>query len=156
MTRPLEHCSRPSTQPSNCWRQARDAFVPRLVAREVGTVNSVDTGVARVSGLPGVGYAEVIRFPGDVSGIAFNVDDNEIGVVLLGDHAHLHAGDEVERKGRVMDVAVGECLLGRVIDPLGRPLDGQEAPTGTPACRSSAPHRRSWTARASTCRCRLD
>ncbi|WP_305729948.1 F0F1 ATP synthase subunit alpha [Variovorax sp. dw_308] len=111
--------------------QARDALVPRLVPREVGTVVSVDTGVAHVSGLPGVGYAEVIRFPGDVSGIAFNVDDTEIGVVLLGDHAHLHAGDEVQRTGRVMDVAVGESLLGRVIDPLGRPLDGQDVPTGT-------------------------
>ena len=64
--------------------RSRDAFVPRLVPREVGTITSVDTGVAHVSGLPGVGYAEVIRFPGGVWGIAFNVDDNEIGVVLLG------------------------------------------------------------------------
>jgi F-type H+-transporting ATPase subunit alpha len=57
-------------------------------------------------------------------GIAFNVDEDEIGVVLLGEYWHLHAGDEVERTGRVMDVAVGDGLLGRVIDPLGRPLDG--------------------------------
>jgi F-type H+-transporting ATPase subunit alpha len=59
-----------------------------------------------------------------VLGIAFNVDADEIGVVLLGEYWHLHAGDEVERTGRVMDVAVGDGLLGRVIDPLGRPLDG--------------------------------
>ncbi len=58
-------------------------------------------------------------------GIAFNVDEDEIGVVLLGDYWHLHAGDEVERTGRVMDVAVGDGLVGRVIDPLGRPLDGK-------------------------------
>ncbi len=99
-------------------------FVPRLVAREVGTILSVATGVARVGGLPGIGYAEMIRFPGDLAGIAFNVDEDEIGVVLLGDHAHLRAGDEALRSGRVMDVAVGDGLLGRVIDPLGNPLDG--------------------------------
>jgi len=71
-----------------------------------------------------VGYEELVRFPNDVLGIAFNVDEDEIGVVLLGDYTCLHAGDEVERTGRVMDVAVGDALIGRVIDPLGRPLDG--------------------------------
>ncbi len=104
--------------------QARTAFVPQLRTREVGTVTSVTTGIARVSGLPGVGYEELMTFPGDVLGIAFNVDEAEIGVVLLGESWKLHAGDEVGRTGRVMDVAVGEELLGRVIDPLGRPLDG--------------------------------
>jgi F-type H+-transporting ATPase subunit alpha len=67
----------------------------------------------------------LVQFPGDVFGIAFNVDEDEIGVVLLGEYSHLQAGDEVRRTGRVMDVAVGDGLLGRVIDPLGRPLDGQ-------------------------------
>ena len=90
----------------------------------MGTITSVSTGIAKVSGLPGVGFEELLKFPGDVFGIAFNVDEDEIGVVLLGDYWHLHAGDEVERTGRVMDVAVGDGLLGRVIDPLGRPLDG--------------------------------
>jgi F-type H+-transporting ATPase subunit alpha len=80
-----------------------------------------------VSGLPGVGFDELVTFPGDVLGIAFNVDADEIGVVLLGEYWHLHAGDEVQRTGRVMDVAVGDGLLGRVIDPLGRPLDGHGA-----------------------------
>jgi F0F1-type ATP synthase alpha subunit len=65
-------------------------------------------------------------------GIAFNVDEDEIGVVLLGEYQDLHAGDEVERTGRVMDVAVGDELLGRVIDPLGRPLDGK-GPVNQPA-----------------------
>ena len=72
-----------------------------------------------------MGFEELVEFPGGVFGIAFNVDEDEIGVVLLGDYWHLHAGDEVERTGRVMDVAVGDGLLGRVIDPLGRPLDGK-------------------------------
>ena len=108
-------------------RDAREAFAPNLVLREVGTVTSIATGIAKVSGLPGVGFDELVRFPGDVLGIAFNVDADEIGVVLLGQYWHLHTGDEVRRTGRVMDMAVGEGLLGRVIDPLGRPLDGNGA-----------------------------
>src|SRR5450759_2393091 len=103
--------------------QARGVFTPQLTPHEMGTITSVSTGIARVSGLPGVGFEELVKFPGDVFGIAFNVDEDEIGVVLLGEYWHLHAGDEVERTGRVMDVAVGDGLLGRVIDPLGRPLD---------------------------------
>ncbi|MBS0205058.1 MAG: alternate F1F0 ATPase, F1 subunit alpha [Planctomycetes bacterium] len=106
-------------------RQGREGFTPQLMPREVGRIISVSTGIARVSGLPGVGYEELVSFPGDVYGIAFNVDENEIGVVLLGDYWDLHAGDEVERTGRVMDVAVGDGLLGRVITPLGTPLDGK-------------------------------
>ena len=105
-------------------RQVREAFTPQLTPQEVGTITSVSTGIAKVSGLPGVGFEELVTFPGDVLGIAFNLDADEIGVVLLGDYWHLHAGDEVRRTGRVMDVAVGDGLLGRVIDPLGRPLDG--------------------------------
>ncbi|MEP6960431.1 MAG: alternate F1F0 ATPase, F1 subunit alpha [Acidobacteriota bacterium] len=105
--------------------QVREAFKAELSAREVGTITSVATGIAKVTGLPGAGFDELLRFPGDVLGIAFNLDADEIGVVLLGEYAHLHAGDEVQRTGRVMDVAVGDGLLGRVIDPLGRPLDGK-------------------------------
>ena len=107
--------------------QTRETFGPGLAPREVGTLTHVSTGIARVAGLPSVGSEELLKFPGGVFGIAFNLDEDEIGVVLLGDYAHLHAGDEVERTGRVMDVAVGEALLGRVIDPLGRPLDGRGA-----------------------------
>ncbi|MEO6410074.1 MAG: alternate F1F0 ATPase, F1 subunit alpha [Burkholderiaceae bacterium] len=104
-------------------RDARVRFAPALAVEEVGTIRSVATGVAQVSGLPGVGFDELVRFPGGVYGIAFNVDADEIGVVLLDDPWRLKAGDAVERTGRVMDVAVGDGLLGRVIDPLGRPLD---------------------------------
>ena len=105
-------------------KHVRKVFTPQLVPREVGTVTSIATGIAKVSGLPGVGYDELVKFPGDVLGIAFNVDADEIGVVLLGEYWHLHTGDEVQRTGRVMDVAVGDSLIGRIIDPLGRPLDG--------------------------------
>src|SRR6202050_5496001 len=109
--------------------QARERFAPKLAPREGGTITSIATGIATVSGLPGVGFEELIEFPGGGFGIAFNVDEGTIGVVLLGDYSHLHAGDEVRRTGRVMDVAVGSGLVGRVIDPLGRPLDG-EGPVG--------------------------
>ena len=105
-------------------RHARETFTPQLASREVGTITSIATGIAKVSGLPGVGFEEVLRFAGDVYGIAFNVDEDEIGVVLLGDYWQLHAGDEVERRGHVMDVPVGNELIGRIINPLGRPLDG--------------------------------
>ena len=104
-------------------RQGRETYTAQLTPQEVGTVTRVSTGIAMVSGLPGVGFEELVKFSGDVFGIAFNVDENEIGVVLLGDYGHLQAGDRVERTDRVMDVAVGDSLLGRVIDPLGRPLD---------------------------------
>lgn len=103
--------------------QAREEFTPSLTLRETGTITTVSTGIATVTGLPGVGFEELIKFPGELYGIAFNIDEDEVGVVLLGDYAHLQTGDEVERTGRVMDVGVGDELLGRVIDPLGRPLD---------------------------------
>jgi F-type H+-transporting ATPase subunit alpha len=104
--------------------QVREAFKPRLTPREVGTITSLAAGIAKVSGLAGVGFDELVTFPGGTLGIAFNLDEDELGVVLLGEYGDLHAGDQVQRTGRVMDVAVGNALLGRVIDPLGRPLDG--------------------------------
>lgn len=105
--------------------RARERFTPQLDLHEIGTITTVSTGIATVAGLPGAGFEELLEFPGGVFGIAFNLDEHEIGVVLLGDYAHLQAGDEVKRTGRVMDVPVGEGLLGRVVDPLGRPLDGK-------------------------------
>ena len=108
---------------------ARESFAPGLIPHETGTITSVGTGIAKVAGLPGVGFEELVKFPGDLHGIAFNLDDDEIGVVLLGDCWHLHTGDEVERTGRVMDVPVGDALIGRVINPIGAPLDGK-APIG--------------------------
>jgi len=122
--------------------RARESFELRLTPREVGAITGVSTGIAIVSGLPGVGFEELVAFPGGLLGIAFNVDEKEIGVVLLGEYSHLRAGDEVVRTGRVMDVGVGDELLGRVVDPLGRPLDGGR-PTGVskrlPIERPAAP-----------------
>ncbi len=104
---------------------ALEGFGPRMTPHEVGVIKNIAIAIATVSGLPGVGYEEVVRFPGDVLGIAFNVDEDEVGVILLGDFQHLRAGMEVERTGRVMDVGVGDGLLGRVMDALGNPLDGK-------------------------------
>ena len=107
--------------------QAQENLAPQLKAKETGTVESLSTGIARVSGLPGVGFEEVLKFPGDLYGIAFNIDEDEIGAVLLGDYWQLYAGAEVERRGHVMDVPVGFGLVGRVVNPLGRPLDDKGA-----------------------------
>jgi len=104
--------------------EARAAYTPQLMLREVGTITSIATGIAMVSGLPGVSFEEILKFPGDIYGIAFNVDENEIGAVLLGDYAQLQAGDEVERRGHVVDVPVGTGLIGRIVNPMGHPLDG--------------------------------
>jgi F-type H+-transporting ATPase subunit alpha len=103
--------------------RARENFVPRISAREVGTITAVSTGIAKVRGLPGVGFEELVELPGDLSGIAFDLDADEVGVVLLGDCTPLNTGAEVRRTGRVVDVPVGDGLLGRVVDPLGRALD---------------------------------
>ncbi len=103
--------------------KARQEYNYLIAPREVGYVKSVSSGIVRISGLPGAGYEELLKFPGGLHGIAYNIDANEIGAILLGDYSKLSAGDEVERTGRVMDVPVGNALLGRVVNPLGEPLD---------------------------------
>ena len=105
---------------------AFEDYIPSLKPREVGTVLSISSGIVIVSGLPGVSFEELLEFPGKLYGIAFNIDENEIGVILLGEDTQLNVGDEVERTGRVMDVPVGNSLIGRVVNPLGEPLDGKE------------------------------
>lgn len=106
--------------------RASGGYTPSLKPREVGTVKNVSAGVVMVSGLPGVGYEELLKFPANLYGIAFNIDQTEIGVILLGEETRLNAGDEVERTGRVVDVPVGNGLIGRIVDPLGEPLDGKD------------------------------
>ncbi|TLD40351.1 MAG: ATP synthase alpha chain [Candidatus Jettenia ecosi] len=95
----------------------------KLESRETGTVHFIGEGIARVKGLPGVKLNELIRFSDNKAGIAFNLDPEEIGIVLLDEAQTLKAGSEVYRTGRVLDTPVGDALLGRVVDSLGRPLD---------------------------------
>jgi len=90
---------------------------------ETGTVVSVGEGIAIVKGLPNVRSEELIYFPNNVIGMAYNLDPDSIGVILLDDSQKIQAGDEVLRSGRVLDIPVGDMLVGRVIDPLARPLD---------------------------------
>ncbi|RDD62248.1 alternate F1F0 ATPase, F1 subunit alpha [Ferruginivarius sediminum] len=92
-------------------------------AVETGTVVHVTSGIARVRGLDRAQSEEVLRFPGGLTGMVSGLDSDELGVVLLGDSGHLCAGDTVRRTGRVIDVPVGNALLGRVVDAVGRPLD---------------------------------
>jgi F-type H+-transporting ATPase subunit alpha len=106
-------------------RKELDSFEPQMSLQEVGVVTRIAVGIAAVSGLPSVGYEELVSFPGGLLGMAFNVDEDEVSVILLGEFQELHAGDRVLRTGRVMDVAVGDLLLGRVVDPLGQPLDAK-------------------------------
>lgn len=96
-----------------------------LTIHQIGTVKSIGHGIARVDGLPGAKSEELIRFSGGVLGVVFNLDPEEIGIILLGQSKSLKAGDEVHRTGTVLDVPVGEALLGRVVDPVGYPLDNQ-------------------------------
>ena len=105
--------------------KARDKYVFSFAPREVGYVTSVTAGVIKISGLPNVGFEELLKFPNGLSGIAYNIDEDEIGAILLGEDSLLNAGDEVMRTGRIMDVPVGDTLLGRVINPLGEPVDGK-------------------------------
>lgn len=125
MNRPPDTLPRILDRAFTTMSRARESFVPDLVAREVGIVTSTSMAVARVSGLPGVGFEELVRFPGNLLGITFDVDEDDIGVVLFGDGFHLNVGDNVRRTGRVTDVPVGDGLIGRVVDPLARPLDGR-------------------------------
>jgi F-type H+-transporting ATPase subunit alpha len=105
------------------FEQVLDRHRPALQLQEVGTVHALGYGIARLHGLPGVQAEELVRFPGGLLGMVFNVDRTEVGVILLDDSDRLAAGDEVRRTGRVLDVPVGEALLGRIVDATGRALD---------------------------------
>ncbi|WP_331436537.1 F0F1 ATP synthase subunit alpha [Gordonia sp. w5E2] len=91
---------------------------------EVGTITDTADGIAHVSGLPGAMANELLQFPGGVQGVALNLDEDEIGAVILGDYEDLEEGAQVSRTGEVLSVPVGDKFLGRVVDPLGAPIDG--------------------------------
>src|ERR1700744_9405 len=92
---------------------------------EVGTIMSVGDGIARIHGLDKVMAGELIQFGHDVSGIAMNLEEDQVGAVLLGEYQHIREGEEVRRTGKIMAVPVGEAMVGRVVDALGRPIDGK-------------------------------
>ncbi|MCX6622692.1 MAG: F0F1 ATP synthase subunit alpha, partial [Acidobacteria bacterium] len=92
---------------------------------ETGSIISVGDGIARIHGLEKVMSGELIEFPHNVSGIAMNLEEDQVGAVLLGDFAELKEGDQVRRTGRIMSVPVGQKLVGRVVNALGQPIDGK-------------------------------
>lgn len=105
-------------------RASLQRYHPRPGLEEVGSVHALGNGVARVHGLPSAASEELLLFEGGHCGLVFNLDPEELGVVLLDDSQQLAAGSLVRRSGRVLDIPVGRGLLGRIVDPLGRPLDG--------------------------------
>ncbi len=106
-------------------RRQIEEFSPTIAAVDVGTVIEAGDGVARIWGLRNCMYNEVLEFERGVLGLALNLEEGAVGAIVLGDHTMVREGDEVRTTGRVIQVPVGEELLGRVVDPLGRPLDGK-------------------------------
>ncbi len=102
---------------------SKQSYDPTIQFREKGIVKNISAGIATVTGVPGTGFEELLEFPNGLYGMAFNLDEDEIGVVLLGRNDQLKAGDTVLRTHRVADVPVGDGLIGRVIDSLGNPMD---------------------------------
>ncbi|MBA7503644.1 ATP synthase subunit alpha [subsurface metagenome] len=102
-----------------------ERFGAAVTATNVGTVVEVGDGIARVHGLSAAEYNELLQFPHDIMGLALNLEEDNVGVVVLGDCSLIKEGDEVSATGRVVEVPVGDALIGRVIDPLGRPRDGK-------------------------------
>src|SRR5947209_3289632 len=100
------------------------SYKPEISREEVGTVAEAGDGIARVEGLPSTMANELLEFADGTLGVALNLDVREIGVVVLGDFAHIEEGQQVKRTGRVLSVPVGDAFLGRVVDPLGKPIDG--------------------------------
>ena len=111
-------------------REQIENYESRIAVDEVGTVISLGDGIARVHGLDKVMAGELLSFPHDVAGIAMNLEEDQVGVVLLGEYTEISEGDEVKRTGRIMSVPVGEAMIGRVVE------------RARPAHRRQGPHRR--------------
>ena len=106
-------------------RQQIEQFGGAITAVDVGTVVEAGDGIARVHGLRGAMYNELLEFPDNVMGMALNLEEETVGAIILGDYQGIKEGDEVRSTGRIAEVPVGDGLIGRVIDPLGQPLDGK-------------------------------
>jgi len=102
-----------------------EKYESAIDVREVGTVLEVGDGIARVHGLSNLMSGEMVEFPNGVNGLAFNLEENSVGIIILGDYLEIEEGDEVKALGKLLSVPVGNAVLGRVLDPLGNPLDGK-------------------------------
>ncbi len=110
---------------SDLIKQRIEGFKSATEASDVGTIVSVTDGITRVHGLADARYGEMLEFPGNVFGLALNLEQDSVGAVVLGEYKHLREGDTVKTTGRILEVPVGPELLGRVVDALGRPIDGK-------------------------------
>jgi F-type H+-transporting ATPase subunit alpha len=108
-------------------RRNVESWKPSVEREEVGRVMEAGDGIARVKGLPNAMANELLEFPGGVLGLAFNLDEDEIGCIVLGESDQIEEGDVVKQTGKILSVPVGDGFLGRVVDPLGEPLDGKGA-----------------------------
>ncbi|RMF85938.1 MAG: F0F1 ATP synthase subunit alpha, partial [Nitrospinota bacterium] len=106
-------------------KQQIERYEGKIELKEIGTVISVGDGIARIYGLENAMAGELILFPHDIYGIVLNLEEDNVGAVLLGEDVLIKEGDEVKRTGRIIQVPVGEALVGRVVNPLGQPLDGK-------------------------------
>ena len=106
-------------------KQRIEGFEDKAEARDVGTVITLSDGIARIHGLADVQYGEMIEFPGGSYGLALNLEQDSVGCVLLGEYKHISEGDTAKTTGRILEVPVGDALLGRVVNALGNPIDGK-------------------------------
>jgi F-type H+-transporting ATPase subunit alpha len=106
-------------------RQQIDSYEKKVEVAETGTVITIGDGIARVYGLENVKAGELVLFPGDLKGIVLNLEEDNVGIALMGASEHVREGDTVRRSGRIADVPVGDALLGRVVNALGEPIDGK-------------------------------
>ena len=105
-------------------REQIENYQQVMAVEEVGSVISVGDGIARIHGLDKAMAGEMLSFPHDVVGIALNLEEDQVGAVLLGDYTKIEEGNTVQRTKKIMSVPVGEALIGRVVNPLGQPVDG--------------------------------
>ncbi len=124
----MKGCERVNIRPeeiSSIIREQIERYVDKLEVSEVGTVMQVGDGIARIHGLDKAMAGELLEFPGSVYGMALNLEEDNIGVVLLGDDSKIKEGDIVKSTGRVVEVPVGDVMIGRVVNALGQPIDGK-------------------------------
>ena len=108
---------------SQLLREQIENFESRVKVDEVGTIISLGDGIARIHGLDKVMAGEMLEFPHDVMGLAMNLDEDQVGAVLLGDYTEISEGNQVKRTGKIMSVPVGDAMIGRVVNALGQPID---------------------------------
>ena len=106
-------------------REQIESFDAPIETADVGTVISIGDGIARVSGLANVMATELLEFPGGVLGLALNLEEDQVGAVILGAYEHIEEGDTVKSTGRIASVPVGEAMIGRVVNAVGEPVDGK-------------------------------